>query len=246
MNSFENWYRIKNEEEVPTPALLIFPDRIEEDIRRIISLAGSAERLRPHVKTHKMSGVVRLMMKHGINKFKCATIAEAEMVAQCGAGDILLAIQPVGPNIDRFFNLKKGFPEVNISCIADCEEIILQLAQRAMKENADTSVWLDINNGMNRTGITPGDEALKLYKLINQLPMLIAEGLHVYDGHIREKDLISRERICNEAFIAVDKMINSLVESGFSPINVIAGGTPTFPIHSNRKDVDVSPGTLLL
>jgi D-serine deaminase-like pyridoxal phosphate-dependent protein len=115
-----------------------------------------------------------------------------------------------------------------------------------MKENTETSVWLDINNGMNRTGILPGDEALSLYRLINQVPMLNAEGLHVYDGHIREKDIISREMICNEAYLPVDKMINSLVESGYSPINVIAGGTPTFPIHANRKGVDVSPGTLLL
>jgi D-serine deaminase-like pyridoxal phosphate-dependent protein len=246
MNPFDNLFSIKNEEDVPTPALLIFPDRIEENIQRIIKAAGTADRLRPHVKTHKMSGVVKLMMKHGINKFKCATIAEAEMVGQCGARDILLAIQPVGPNIDRFFNLKKGFPDIKISCIVDCKEIIMQLAQTSMKENTETSVWIDINNGMNRTGISPGDEAIRLYQLINQLPMLNAEGLHVYDGHIREKDIISREMICNEAYLPVDRMIKSLVDSGYSPIKVITGGTPTFPIHANRKGVDVSPGTLLL
>ena len=168
------------------------------------------------------------------------------MVARCGAGDILLAIQPVGPNIKRFFNLKKGFPGINISCIVDCETIIMQLAKTAMRENIETSVWLDINNGMNRTGILPGDEAIRLYQLINQLPMLNAKGLHVYDGHIREKDIISRQKVCDKAYMPVDKMIKSLVDSGYSRINVIAGGTPTFPVHAIRKEVDVSPGTLLL
>src|SRR5512140_2492505 len=117
------WYRLDNVQDVPSPALLIYPDRVESNIRKMMSVAGSTGRLRPHGKTNKMAEIVRLQMKHGINKFKCATIAEAEMVARCGARDILLAIQPVGPNISRFFGLKKEFSDTKISCIADSEEV---------------------------------------------------------------------------------------------------------------------------
>ena len=92
-----------------SPSLLVYPDRIESNIRKMVMMAGDVSRLRPHVKTHKMPEIIRMQMNHGIYKFKCATISEAEMVAGCGATDILLAMQPVGPNIERFFRLKQAF-----------------------------------------------------------------------------------------------------------------------------------------
>ncbi len=241
-----NWYQINNADEVPSPALLVYPDRIESNIRKIIEVAGGTDRLRPHVKTHKMSEIIRLQMKSGINKFKCATIAEAEMVARCGAPDILLAIQPVGPNIERFFKLKKEFIESKISCIADNEEVIIQLSNMARQTGLETHVWLDINNGMNRTGVIPGEKAARLYKRIMDSPMLIAEGLHVYDGHIHESDIDKRQKICNDAFLPVQALVAELKREGIEPVKVIAGGTPTFPIHAARNDSETSPGTLIL
>jgi D-serine deaminase-like pyridoxal phosphate-dependent protein len=240
------WYRISNPDKVNSPALLVYPDRIESNIRKMISIAGDPDLLRPHVKTHKVPEIVRLQIKYGINKFKCATIAEAEMTAGCGAKDILLAYQPVGPNIRRFFGLKNKFPGTKISCIADCENIIRELSETAVMNNMETSVWLDINNGMNRTGVTPGTEAAKLYKMISSLPMLHAEGLHVYDGHIHESDPEIRRKICNDSFKPVTSLMDELKRSGFGIIQVIAGGSPTFPIHAGRGGVETSPGTTIL
>ena len=185
-SSNDLWFLIDNEFEVNSPALLIYPDRIERNIQKMVEIAGNVNQLRPHVKTHKMSEIIKLQMKHGIYKFKCATISETEMVARCGAHDILLAMQPVGPNLRRFFQLKQEFPGTKISCIADSEEVILQLSDMARESGLETHVWLDINNGMNRTGIIPGEKAMRLFKMITDLPMLKAEGLHVYDGHIHE------------------------------------------------------------
>lgn len=244
--SKNRWYIVNNVRDVSSPALLIYPDRIENNIRKIISIAGNADLLRPHVKTHKIPEIIRLQMKYGIHKFKCATIAEVEMVAACGADDILLAYQPVGPNLERFFNLKQGFPDTKISCIADSEEVIMQLSDKAKKTGSETHVWLDINNGMNRTGVDPGIAAVKLFKLIMDLPMLKAEGLHVYDGHIHEKDLSVRQKICNDAFAPVINLVNELRKLGDTPLSIVAGGTPTFPIHAIRSGVETSPGTLLL
>jgi len=244
--SNKNWYLINNADEVNSPALLVYPDRIEENIQKLISIAGETDRLRPHVKTHKMPEIIRLQMNAGINKFKCATIAETEMVAQCGASDILLAMQPVGPNIERFFRLKKEFRKSKISCIADSENIIIQLSDLARKTGMETHVWLDINNGMNRTGVAPGEKAVRLYERILDSPMLIAEGLHVYDGHIHEHDLSKRKQICDEAYGSVITLVEELESLGISPIKIVAGGTPTFPLHAAREDVELSPGTLLL
>jgi D-serine deaminase-like pyridoxal phosphate-dependent protein len=240
------WYQVENLNEIPSPSLLIFPDRIEANIKKMIEIAGNADQLRPHVKTHKMPEIVKLQMNHGINKFKCATLSETEMVARCGAPDILLAIQPVGPNIERFFRLKKEFKNIKISCIADNEEVIIQISDMARKTGLETHVWLDINNGMNRTGVTPGEKASRLYERIMDSPMLVAEGLHVYDGHIHEPDLTLRKKICEDSFLSVINLIEELKTEGISPVKVIAGGTPTFPIHTLRKNVETSPGTTLL
>ena len=242
----DDWYLIDNADEVSSPSLLIYPDRIEANIKKVIDIAGSVDKLRPHVKTHKMAEIIKLQMKYGINKFKCATISEAEMVARCGAPDILLAVQPVGPNIERFFKLQQTFRNIKFSCIADNEEIIIRLSDMARKTGIETHVWLDINNGMNRTGVIPGEKAGRFFKRIMDSPMLVAEGLHVYDGHIHDLDPIQRARKCDEAFVPVESLIEELKSEGISPIKVVAGGTPTFPVHALRKGVECSPGTLIL
>ena len=77
----DSWWRIANADEIPSPALLIYPDRVEQNIRRMVRLAGGASRLTPHVKTHKLGTLIEAHLRHGIERFKCATIAEAEMAA---------------------------------------------------------------------------------------------------------------------------------------------------------------------
>lgn len=106
--SGDRWYEVDNTAEVNSPALLVYPDRIENNIRKMMETAGDVNRLRPHVKTHKTPEIIKMQIRHGISKFKCSTISEAEMSAKCGAGDILLAMQPVGPAIERFFQIGRA------------------------------------------------------------------------------------------------------------------------------------------
>ena len=240
------WYEADNINEVPSPALLVYPGRIESNIRKMVEIAGDVNRLRPHVKTHKMPEIIRLQIKHGIKKFKCSTIAEAEMAARNGAADIILAMQPVGPNIDRFFILKQKFPDTKFSCIVDSEDIIIRLAESAVRYGLETHLWLDINNGMNRTGIKPGNKAAGLYELTGMLPMIKVEGLHVYDGHIRDKDFPLRKKKGDDAFDKITELIEKISTTSSNKINIVAGGSPTFRIHAMREGVDCSPGTVLL
>jgi D-serine deaminase-like pyridoxal phosphate-dependent protein len=242
----DQWYKIDNEDEVFSPSLLVYPERIESNIRKMVMMSGDVRRLRPHVKTHKMPEIIKMQMNHGIYKFKCATISEAEMVAGCGAKDILLAMQPVGPAIGRFFRLRQAFKNVNISCIADSEQILFQLSEMAIRYDTETQIWIDINVGMNRTGIKPGAEAIRIYKLAESLPKLKAAGLHVYDGHIHEKVLSLRQKACAEAFVPVLKMRDDLNNDGFPLVRIIAGGSPAFPVHASGNEVETSPGTLIL
>ena len=92
----KNWYQINNVEDIISPSLVVFPKRIEANIKLMIQIAGGTDSLRPHIKTHKIAEIINMQLNHGITKFKCATIAEAELLAKCGAQDILLAMQPTG------------------------------------------------------------------------------------------------------------------------------------------------------
>ncbi len=240
------WYAIENVDDVPSPALAVYPARIEENIRRMIRIAGDPARLRPHVKTHKSPAIVRLQLQYGITKFKCSTIAEAEMTAAAGAPDVLLALQPVGPAIARFFALKQRFPATMFSAIVDSEDVIDQVARAALAARTEASLWLDVNAGMNRTGIAPGDEAMRLCALIHARSGVTFAGLHVYDGHIRESDLAARIRICDDGYRPVEAMIAALVQGGLPVPAVVAGGSPAFPVHARRPGVQLSPGTTLL
>jgi D-serine deaminase-like pyridoxal phosphate-dependent protein len=209
----------------------------------MIRYAGGTARLRPHVKTHKMAEVIRAQLEAGITKFKCATLAEAEMVAQCGGADILVAYQLLGPKVARLAALEKTFPHTNFSTIADDELAIRDLSAGMTAASVEVEVLLDIDTGMRRTGIAPGPRAAELYRLIDQLPGITAGGFHVYDGQHRERDLLARTAACEAAFAPVEAFRRELEQSGLLVPRIVAGGTPTFPIHARHEDRECSPGT---
>src|SRR5699024_3450997 len=220
------WYTIKNVAQIDTPALAIYYDRLEENITRVIQMAEDIKQLRPHVKTHKSQAITQLLLERGIRKFKCATISEAEMLAQCNVPDVLLAYQPVGPKQSRVLNLIKTYQDTQFSCLVDQIEVAECLSRhvRAQK-NVVIPVYIDINVGMGRSGIVPGAEALKLYSQTDSLPGIRVEGFHIYDGHIRNIDLEEREKECNSSFQPVESMVETLKKSNIYP-TVVAGGSP--------------------
>lgn len=242
----DSWYKVENVHEVPSPSLLIYAARVEENIRRMIALAGGTERLRPHIKTHKMTAVMRLQLALGLTKFKCATVAEAEMAALAGAEDVLLAYQPVGPNIDRLLKLSALYPSVRFSCLADNAASINALAEAAARASTRLEVLLDLDLGQHRTGVAPEARAFDLYRLIASWPALIPGGLHAYDGHIHDTDVTERTAACDAAFEPVAELRGKLEREKFSVPRVVAGGTPTFPMHARRTNVECSPGTCVL
>ena len=211
--------------------LLVDLDGLEDNIERAQAYCDKhGVGLRPHIKTHKMAEVVQLQLKAGISKFKCATIAEAEMLAQAGAKDVLLANQPVGPNIDRLLGLGGWFRDVRFSTIADDAEAVGNLAQAAQAADVTLPVWLDLDVGMGRTGIAPGQAAATLYKLIGQLPGVEPAGLHLYDGHLHEGDPAKRLAKWQTMMDQVRPFRTGLEADGLPVPGVVGGGTPTVPV----------------
>ncbi len=241
------WFTVRNVDEVPSPALLFYPDRIEENVRRMLALVGSPARLRPHMKTHKVAEVIRLQLQLGVSKFKCATIAETEMVADCGAPDIVLAYQPVGPNVQRLLTLVRKFPQTTFAAIADDADAIRALGAAFAAAGLTLNLFLDVDSGMHRTGVAPGDHAVDLYKLIAQTAGLKPAGLHAYDGHNHETDLAVRTAMCESNLAPVVALRRQLTGLGLSVPKILAGGTPTFPLYAKSPEVaECSPGTCVL
>jgi D-serine deaminase-like pyridoxal phosphate-dependent protein len=240
------WYEIANADDTPSPALLFYPERIVENIRRMIAIAGGTERLRPHMKTHKSAEVVQLHIAQGITKFKCATVAEAEMVASCGAAEVLLAYQPVGPNAQRLCELIRKLPKTRFATVVDDDGALRRLSETARKESVTVEVLLDVDCGQHRTGIEPGERAFDLYKLACSLPGIQPGGLHAYDGHIHDRDVKARATACEEAFAPVAALCARIAKADLPCPRVVAGGTPTFPFHAKRENVECSPGTCVL
>src|ERR1041385_2598649 len=113
------WYEIDDINTLDSPALVVFPERVKTNVKTAIGMVGNVRQLRPHVKTNKSAEATQLMLDAGITKFKCATIAEAEMLGMLNSPDVVLAYQPLGPKLRRFIELVKRFPSTLYSCLTD-------------------------------------------------------------------------------------------------------------------------------
>lgn len=241
-----HWYKITNETTIATPAVLLFPDRIQHNIQCMVAIAGGTQRLRPHVKTHKLPQVVRMQVEAGITRFKCATLSEANMVAANGGQDVLVAYPLYGPAVEQLFRLIKTYPEVLFSTLVDNARQAQLLENQAQLLATPLDAFLDLDVGMGRTGIQPGPEALKLYQHLIKSRWLHPRGLHAYDGHLHLADPEQRTTACTAAFKNVLELVHLLENTGVQLEELICGGTPTLPIHAAYPERTLSPGTVLL
>ncbi|MEJ8844463.1 D-TA family PLP-dependent enzyme [Lacibacter sp. H375] len=238
-----NWYNIKNIDTIDSPALLLYKERIQQNIDHAINMIKDVELLRPHVKTNKTSEVCAMMMAAGITKFKCATIAEAEMLAMLNAKDVLLAYQPVGPKAKRLLSLVQQYPQSIFGCVVDNIDTTKALSDLFTANNITINIFIDLNTGMNRSGVKPSN-AFGLAEQLISLSGIQFRGLHAYDGHLRDTDLELRQQKSNTAFDEVLTLATQIEKLTNKPTTIIAGGSPTFPTHIKRN-IECSPGTFV-
>lgn len=236
-------HTIKNIDTIDSPALIVFPTIVNENIKEMVRMVGDVNRLRPHIKTHKTAEGIRMMQMHGINKYKCATIAEAELLGMNKAEDVLFAHQPIGPRIERLYQVTKLYAQTNFACIVDNIDSAKKINAVFENHHASIDVYIDLNIGMNRTGITPGEKVIELYEAILQMKSLIYRGMHVYDGHQRQPDPNEKLIACDASFEPVLTLKKKFSEKGYDLGNIVAGGSPSFSIHAKKTDRDCSPGT---
>lgn len=243
----QKWYELNNPDEIDSPALLIYKDRVASNIQTMINIASNVKRLVPHVKTHKMSEIVKMQLDAGISQFKCATIAEAEMLAEAGAKNILIAYQLNYSKAKRFLSLIKKYSQIEFASLIDNLDSAKMLNDLFSKEKIVTNQFIDVDVGMHRTGVRPGDNLVNLFLELQRLPNINFKGLHIYDGHIRDDDFATRKQKVDESFVSINAVKRQILEnSNLQGFKIIAGGTPTFTVHVLNKDDYCSPGTCLL
>jgi D-serine deaminase-like pyridoxal phosphate-dependent protein len=236
------------QDELPSPSLLVYPKLIERNLDAMIRIAGSPERLRPHCKTHKMREIVAMQLARGLAKHKCATLAEAEMLADCGVTDILLAYNVVGPNIARVVKLLERWPAVRFACTGDHPAPAGALGSAVAGIGRVVEVLLDLDIGMHRTGIAAGPAALELYRTFTRTPGIKPGGLHVYDGHNHQQDPDQRRAAAQQAWQIASQFRDELEQADLPVPRIVCGGTPTFPMFAEIQDraIELSPGTIIL
>ncbi|WP_254510543.1 D-TA family PLP-dependent enzyme [Anatilimnocola floriformis] len=240
-------YSIADTSEIISPAMIIYRDLVEQNLREIIRIAGDPARLRPHCKTHKMPAITRLQLEMGITKHKCATLAEAEMLAEAGVRDIVLAYNPVGPNIGRVIKFLQKFAGTKLAVTADHPQPVAQLGAAAAAANLQIEVLVDIDSGQHRTGLPAGPEAVELYKTIAATKGLLPGGLHLYDGQNHQTEMAARKAAVLACWEPAKRLHDELVAAGLSVPRILCGGTGSFPIFAalQHPAIELSPGTVV-
>jgi len=241
-------YRVSGMEDVMTPALVVYPEIIASNIDRTLTLlGGDADRWRVHIKTAKLGYTLRMMVERGIRNFKCATTLELLVACQCGAADVLLAYPSIGANARRVREIAEQFPQVRISVLAENAEQLQQW------RGSRLGVFLDINPGMNRTGIEEGHggEVVRLVRAIGANGLEFG-GLHYYDGQHRETDERERTVAAHHGYHRLLEIVREIERIGVHVPEVITAGTPTLPCSISYEGFRaggfihrISPGTVL-
>jgi D-serine deaminase-like pyridoxal phosphate-dependent protein len=241
-------YRVSGIEDVLTPALLIYPEFIGSNIETTLALVGGdADRWRVHIKTAKLGHTLRMLVERGVRNFKCATTLELLVACQLGAADVLLAYPSVGANARRAREIADQFPDVGVSVLAENDEQIRQW------RGSRLGIFLDINPGMNRTGIEQGQsgKVLDLARAVGDAGLEF-RGLHYYDGQYGALDERERTEAAHRGYDGLLQLVGEIERSGLAVPEVITAGTPTLPCSLSYQGFRsrafihrVSPGTVV-
>ena len=238
-------YLVRDAGRIQTPALLLYPEWIDENIQAALAeMGGDGNRWRPHVKTAKSKSVISRLLEHGVTQFKCATTRELLMVCEAGARDVLVAYPMVGTNAARVAELAVAWPGVSISVLIE------NSAEADYWHGKPMGLFIDVNPGMDRTGISQ-ERAGEIVELARRCGSQF-RGLHYYDGQIRTPALAERTAQAERGYERLMQVVARLEAERLSPPEVITSGTPALPCALGFKAFRnggfvhrVSPGTIV-
>jgi D-serine deaminase-like pyridoxal phosphate-dependent protein len=241
-------YRFAGSENVMTPALVIYPEYVDSNIRETIRLlGGQPDRWRPHVKTSKLAFVMKRFVDHGVTTFKCSTTLELLTICGAGAADVLIAYPMTGPGARRVREIAAMYPEIRVSVLVESPQQVQQWA------GSGIGVFIDVNPGMDRTGIPQAnaDVIINLAEFVSRQGIPF-RGVHYYDGHLSMPDLAERQAAAHKGYDALVPIIDELERRDLGFGELITAGTPAFPCSASYNGFAgrrflhrASPGTVV-
>lgn len=210
---------------LPSPALLINLERTRGNIARVIELCGSTDRWRPHLKTTKIPEVWQELLRAGVRRFKCATPRELEHLGrlvtatQTQGVSVLVAYPHVGPTLELVGKVAGSFPALRVGILVEDPEGVRDLPR-------GLEPWIDLNPGMDRTGIPLCDHDRIMATARAAGKALV--GISVYDGHLYMPDQEERHRSIHRCYGEVVSLLDDLCAVAPGIEEVVSAGTPSF------------------
>ncbi|HXV60693.1 MAG TPA: DSD1 family PLP-dependent enzyme [Vicinamibacteria bacterium] len=233
--------------DLDTPALCVDLDALEANLSTMQKTVGQNRiASRPHAKTHKCPAIARLQLATGSVGICVAKVSEAEVMFEYGIDRILMTTTNVTPyKIQRAMMLRKWCPQFIQA--TDSPNNARDLSEAAQAVGVVADVVVDVDPGGHRTGITPGEPALELARLVDALPGLTLRGILCYDGGSQHvKGFPQRRAQTLERLAAAAETFASMKQSGLSTEIFSGGGTGTYNIdHETSGLTDVQVGSYI-
>lgn len=216
---------INPSEAIETPALLIDLDAVRRNIDAMNAfLNGKPIKLRPHFKTAKIPEIARMQVAAGAKGITCATLSEAEVLADAGIDNILIANQVVAPaKINRVAHLAGRISHLVVA--VDSVENVNELSNACSHAGTTLYAYVEIDVGLGRCGVRSYEEGLTVSRAVIDAPNLVFDGIQAYEGHIATKpELHIRSDGVKQLLLRVAGFKDYLENHGVT-VNEVSGGS---------------------
>jgi D-serine deaminase-like pyridoxal phosphate-dependent protein len=230
-------------EEVDTPALVVELDAFERNLKTLAGLAAGRVRVRAHAKTHKCPEIARRQVAAGAIGVCCQKVSEAEALVEGGIADVLVSNEIVGaPKLERLAALAR---QARIGVCADDAGNVRDLEAAAAHAGARLDVYVELEVGMRRCGVAPGEPALALARSIAACRQLRFAGLQAYHGRAQHLRTIAERRTVIARAADAVRATRKLIEGAGIACPVVTGagsGTFMLEVESGAWD-EIQPGS---
>jgi D-serine deaminase-like pyridoxal phosphate-dependent protein len=234
-------------DELDTPALLIDLDALEANLAEMAAVATRADvRLRPHTKTHKSPEIARMQLQAGAAGITCAKLGEAEVMADAGLDDLLIAYPLVGQS--KLRRLRDLLERARIRVSLDSVEVAEGLGRVGRELARDVEVLVEVDTGLHRLGRPPGPPTAELVGEVARVPGVEVVGLLTHAGHsYRARGLEELRRVAEREVLDLVETAALCRRDGIALTEVSAGSTPTARAGAFVDGVtEIRPGTYAL
>ena len=231
-----------NIEELETPALVVDLDILERNINRLADYGREHHiRIRPHTKTHKIPAIARMQIEAGASGITVAKPGEAEVMANAGLDDILVAYPVFGQ--EKWAKLARIAKDHTLTVGLDAEETAQGLSAAAAAAGSRIGVLVEFDAGMHRCGVCTSAEVVRLAQTVDRLPGLHFRGVMFYPGHIWDTPG-EQETALGQVSQQLEEVVAELQKNGLHCEVVSGGSTPTaLNSHSIKGVTEIRPGT---